>query len=292
MNILSFDIEEWYLEKLKGGNRAEYYSDCNDLLSRLLDKLDERDVKATFFCLGKMAEEFPHVVSEITRRGHDIGCHSHEHGWLTKMTPEEMYQDTKLAKDALEQIAGKEIISYRAPAFTITKENKWAIQVLSELGFQIDSSVFPINHEIGGFPEFPEKKPCIIKYGGHSIKEFPLISMTLFGKSFAYSGGGYFRLIPYPIINRELRKTDYFIGYFHLSDLLSSKIPMMNKEDYEIYFKQTGTLLNRYMRYLKCNIGVSGAYNKLVKLILNNDFCSIKEACNHIDWSLSKSINL
>lgn len=292
MNILSFDIEEWYLEKLKGGNRPEYYQDCNNLLEKILDKLDELDVKATFFCLGKMAEEFPNVVSEIAKRGHDIGCHSHEHGWLTKMTPEEMYADTKSAKDALEQLIGKKVISYRAPAFTITENNKWAVQVLAELGFEIDSSIFPINHEIGGYGSFPEMKPCVVKCGDYQLKEFPLITTPILGKQIAYSGGGYFRMLPYCVINHALRNTDYFIGYFHLSDLLSNKIPMMSKTDYEAYFKEPGTLKNRYLRYVKCNLGVTGAYNKLIKLIENNHFCSMIAATNNIDWNKIKKIEI
>lgn len=292
MNILSFDIEEWYLEKLKGGNRSTYYCDLGVLLTKLLDKLDEQNIKATFFCLGKMATDFPEIVSTISRRGHDIGCHSHNHQWLTKMSADEMYKDTKNAKDALEQVIGQKVTSYRAPAFTITEKNPWAIQVLVDLGFEVDSSIFPIRHEIGGYSSFPEMQPCIINYNNYQIKEFPLITTQLFGKNVAYSGGGYFRMLPYFIIQHALNNTGYFIGYFHLSDLLATKIPMMSKDEYERYFKEKGSLTNRFLRYAKCNMGVAGAYKKLEKLVSRNSFMSVKRAVNTIDWNKANTIHL
>lgn len=119
MNILTFDIEEWFLEKHNHGNRPERIKLFDQFLNQILDLLDERQLKATFFCVGGMGIEFPHVIKLIESRGHEMGCHSYRHTWLNKMSRAEVLQDTREAVDALEQCIGKKILSYRAPAFSI-----------------------------------------------------------------------------------------------------------------------------------------------------------------------------
>lgn len=99
-------------------------------------------------------------------------------------------------------------------------------------------------------------------------------------------------MLPYSFIKHSMHNTDYFIGYFHLSDLLSTKIPMMSKADYEEYFKEPGTIKNRYLRYVKCNLGVAGAYNKLDRIMSNNDFCSVREATCKIDWQHVRIVDI
>ena len=102
MNIISFDIEEWFIEQQYFGNRSEQYSFFNKYLENLLAKLDEKELKATFFCVGGMAREFPNVVKEIQKRGHDIGCHSDMHLWMNKMSEAEAREDTYKAVDSIE----------------------------------------------------------------------------------------------------------------------------------------------------------------------------------------------
>ena len=116
MNILTFDIEEWYLEKKYFGDHQERYADYDRYLNGILDVLDERGLKGTFFCVGGMGKEFPDVLRRIETRGHEIGCHSYNHTWLNKMSREDALEDTRMAVDALEQCIGKKIKSYRAPA--------------------------------------------------------------------------------------------------------------------------------------------------------------------------------
>ena len=125
MNILTFDIEEWYLEKVFFGNHQEKYAEYDQYLGQILDTLDQCGFKGTFFCVGGMATEFPEVVRQIDVRGHEIGCHSYQHVWLNKMSREEVMEDTHRAVDVLEQCIGKKVKSYRAPAFSIGKDNKW-----------------------------------------------------------------------------------------------------------------------------------------------------------------------
>ncbi|MDE6382553.1 MAG: polysaccharide deacetylase family protein, partial [Muribaculaceae bacterium] len=102
MNILSFDIEEWYIEKMFRAGEQWKYDAYTAMLERLLDLLDSRSTRATFFCLGALAEHFPDVVRRIAARGHEIGCHSMTHKWVNLQTPEEFMADTRQAIDALQ----------------------------------------------------------------------------------------------------------------------------------------------------------------------------------------------
>ena len=285
MNILTFDIEEWYLEKMYFGDHAEKYKEFDRYLGEILDTLDERNLKGTFFCVGGLGREFPDVVKRIADRGHDVGCHSDVHTWLNKMTREECLADTRMAVDSLEQVVGKKVKSYRAPAFSIGASNKWAFEVLAECGIERDASVFPAVRDFGGFAEFGQKTPAIIKYNGTELKEFPICTAKLMGKEIAYSGGGYFRFFPLWYVKKEMASADYSMTYFHIEDLLSIKGDFMTKELYEEYFGEKGTLKARVVRHIKTNLGKKTAFAKLKNLIKNTDFCSLEYADQLIDWS-------
>lgn len=284
MNILTFDIEEWYLEKMYFGNHAEKYREYDRYLGKILDSLDERGLKGTFFCVGGMGREFADVVKRIAERGHEVGCHSDVHSWLNKMTPEECLADTHKAIDSLEQVIGKKMKSYRAPAFSIGLSNKWAFEVLAECGIERDASVFPAVRDFGGFAEFGQKTPAIIRYNGIELKEFPICTAKLMGKEIAYSGGGYFRFFPLWYVKREMAKADYSMTYFHIDDLVLSKELFMSKDDFEAYYKETGSLKNRAIRYFKSNLGKSSAFNKLSTLLDSYDFVNLESADREIDW--------
>lgn len=290
MNILTFDIEEWFLEKVHHGGRAFRYQQFDETFYKVLDELDRHNYKATFFCVGKLAVEFPQVVREIVLRGHEVGCHSNEHTWLNKMTEKQLMNDTQDAIKALEDVIGQKVVSYRAPAFSITKDNKWAVNVLAECGIENDASIFPTNRDFGGYKGFTQDTPCVISYQGSSLKEYPICLTNIWGKLLAYSGGGYFRLLPYGMIKRTMNRRDYNICYFHLNDLISQRLPFKSKAEYEEYFKEPGTFKNRLVRYVKSNIGNSDGYGKLVKLLKDFQFISIRD-CG-FDWAIANTILL
>ena len=292
MNILTFDIEEWYLEKVLHNGRAFRYKQFDDTFAKVLDELDKRGIKATFFCVGKLAIDFPQVVCEIAKRGHEVGCHSNEHTWLNKMTEEQLRRDTEEAIKALEDVAGQKVVSYRAPAFSITQENKWAVNVLAECGIENDASIFPTSRDFGGYKGFPQDTPCIISHDGATLKEYPISLTSILGKQIAYSGGGYFRLLPYRFVSRTMKQKDYNICYFHLNDLIKQKIAFKSKAEYEEYFKEPGTLKNRILRYAKSNVGTGDAYSKLQRLLSEHLFVSIREADKMIEWEKVKRIYL
>lgn len=293
MNILTFDIEEWYTEKAYNGNRAYRYPMFDYYLQSILDVLDETNQKATFFCVGKMATMYPDVIRTIAEKGHEIGCHSDVHLWLTRFDHQQLKEDTHSAIMALEDLIGKKVISYRAPAFSICPDNKWAFEVLAECGIECDASIYPSRRDFGGFPSFKVDKPCLVNVGDVILKEFPVCMSHVLGKTMAYSGGGYFRLFPYWFVRNQMRKSEYTIAYFHIGDLM----PLMNeglqsKELFERQYGIKGSYINRRLRHFKKNVGRDTAFERMSRLIKEFNFINIQEANDKINWDEMQRIEL
>lgn len=292
MNILSYDIEEWYLEKKFHGGHSSRYKEFDRYFGEILDSLDKYNQKATFFCVGKIASDFPYVINHIVERGHEVGCHSNEHIWLTKMTPKQLRLDTKDAIKVLEDVSGQKVVSFRSPAFSIGESNKWAFEILAECGIERDSSVYPASRDFGGFASFPSETPVKMDVNGSIIKEFPIPLAHIFGKEFAFSGGGYFRFFPYSYIKNKLNKEQYSIVYLHIGDMLYRRFAVMSRADFEIYFKENGIFINRLKRGIKSSIGTKGACNKMKKLLSEFRFINLDTADKMIDWDNTKTIKL
>jgi polysaccharide deacetylase family protein (PEP-CTERM system associated) len=165
---------------------------------RLLDLFDETSIKATFFVLGWVAERYPQLVREIHARGHELASHGYSHQLVYKQTPALFRAETAQSKQLLEDIAQTPIIGYRAASYSITRESLWAIDILIELGFQWDSSIFPVYHDRYGIPDSPTQ-PYRIRSSAGELLEFPLTTAKLLGYSMPAAGGGYFRLYPYAL---------------------------------------------------------------------------------------------
>lgn len=293
MNILTFDIEEWALESMrKGGARPERIAEYDRLLDQLLAVLDNKGLHATCFCTGKMAELYPQIIRRLSDNGHEIACHSHIHTWCNKMSAELFAEDTHKAVDNLEQCIGKKIKGYRAPAFSITEKTPYAFEILAMNGIEYDSSIFPAKRDFGGYPSFGHDTPTRIQYKGIEIKEFPIPMLHLGSWQTAYSGGGYFRLFPYWLVRRTMNKSDYAMTYFHINDLIAEPNKLMSKQAYEAYFKEPGTLINRYKRFIKSSIGTGDALAKLTKLLQENHFVSIANGNNQIKWENTPIVTL
>lgn len=292
MNILTFDTEEWYIEREFKGGRKEKYKQYDEVLEWILSTLQTYDLKATFFCVGKLADYFPEVVKKISDCGHEIGCHSNEHKWVTKMTMQEFSCDTERAVKSLEDRVGRKVRSYRAPAFSIGQDNLWAFDILVENGIEYDCSVFPLNRDFGGFPQFTSSVPSLLKRDKYVLKEFPICPGQMFGKAVSFSGGGYFRIMPLCVQRYMMKHMDYAMFYFHIHDLIKQKSGFMSSKEYEEYFKEPGTLKNRLSRYIKSNVGKGNSIIKLNKLIEIKNFISVEQAGASIDWQCQPIVNL
>ena len=292
MNILTFDIEEWALAKDGGYGTPELYAKYDRCLDMIFDLLEKQHIKATFFCTGAMAKDFPDVVRKINSKGYEVGCHSYNHTWLNKMSFQQCNDDISYAVKVLEDCIGQKVKSFRAPAFSIGEENLWVFDIFAENGITTDSSIFPAKRDFGGFPSFGAKTPCVISHNGVKIKEYPISIAKLLGRDVAYSGGGYFRLLPLSYINKNLGDADFSMCYFHISDLISEISSVYSRQEYENYFKEKGTLLNRYKRYFKSNIGKKSAWYKLESLLAENYFVDLDRANSMIDWTTVPILNL
>ena len=275
MNILTFDIEDWWVyENYSIENKTDYLPRLNRYLDQILNLLEEKEIQATFFCLGEVAANYPEVIKSIANKGHQIGCHSFSHRFLGDAKPNEVESDTRKALDTIENVIGKKVTAYRAPAFSIMKNNNWVLEILAQNGIKYDSSIIPGNRSFGGYPDFPQKKPCIIKHANFTIKEFPIPTTSIFGKELAYSGGGYFRLFPYSKIKAIIKNDNYVMTYFHIKDF--------DKEQKRKYGSLEGE--PALMRYFKDYFGLNNNFSKFKKLISDFEFVNIKQADEIINW--------
>ncbi len=194
-------------------------------------------------------------------------------------------------KNAL-KLLGKKIRGYRAPAFSIGENNKWAFEIFHKYGIDYDASIFPAARDFGGFPSFGHNRPVMLSYQGIEIKEFPICMTRLLGKDIAYSGGGYFRLFPLWYVLKTINNSDYVMTYFHIGDLLPGSNKVMSREDYETYFKENGSIFNRYKRFVKSNLGRNNAFEKMSELITHTKMINIDQAIHEIQWEKTDKVFL
>ena len=274
MNILTFDIEEWFHlldnSSTKTINEWSHFeSRIHANLERIFLILEKTDQRATFFCLGWIAETYPEIIRQIVDKGYEIGSHTRMHQLVYEQAPEEFRQDVEYSIKTLEDIIGRKVKYFRAPGFSIREDNKWAFEILSELGIEADSSIFPGPRAHGGFPSYKSPVPSIIKYQGIKLKEFPINYTTLWGKQIIFSGGGYFRLFPYPLIKHWTAKSNYVMTYLHPRD-----------------FDTTQPIIKELsmVRKFKSYVGLKGAESKLESWLSDFEFIDMGAAIQKIDW--------
>ncbi len=198
-NALTVDVEEYFhAENLRAAYPREKWesleSRVEEPLERLLEVLRARGVRATFFVLGWLAERKPALLDAIRRDGHEVGSHGYGHELLTRLDRESFAEDVKRSLEVLGPVRG-----YRAPCFTIGPSTRWALEVLAELGFAYDSSIFPVSHDRYGDPRAPRAPHAIDVGWGKTIVEAPPATLRLMGRNFAVAGGGWLRLLPWRV---------------------------------------------------------------------------------------------
>jgi polysaccharide deacetylase family protein (PEP-CTERM system associated) len=187
-------------------------------IARILALLDEKNIQATFFTLGWIAERYPQIVRSIVKNGHELASHGYQHLRASDQSPAEFLDDVTRSKKLLEDLGGQAVIGYRAPSFSIGKRNLWALDSLQEAGYRYSSSIYPIQHDHYGMPEAPRFK---FHPGGHNgLIELPATTVELLGRNFPAGGGGYFRLLPYNLSRWLMKRVNHkdqqpCIFYFH-----------------------------------------------------------------------------
>lgn len=221
-NYLTIDVEDYFQvaafeKEIQPREWDTFESRVVENTHCLLRLLSRFNCKATFFVVGWIAERYPSLIREIHLEGHSIGCHSYLHQKIYTMSPEGFREDTQKAKSILEDIVGDTVFGYRAPSYSITSNSLWALDILEELGFTFDSSIFPIHHDNYGIPDAPRFEYIL---PGKKLKEYPISTVRFFGKNIPVSGGGYFRLFPYWLTRFFLKRINQvehkpFMFYLH-----------------------------------------------------------------------------
>lgn len=222
--VFTVDVEDYFhVTAFEGGiardRWGEFPSRVVKNTHRVLDLLARHDVRGTFFVLGWVADRYPELVREIHAAGHEIGSHSYWHRRIYQQTPEEFRRDLQQSRDVLTDLIGQRVVAYRAPCFSIIRESLWALEVLAEEGFEVDSSIFPIHHDRYGIPD-SQRAPHRIVTSAGPLWQFPLATHRIAGLNVPVSGGGYFRALPVRWTIRSLaairRQTGHpFVFYIH-----------------------------------------------------------------------------
>ena len=165
MNILTIDIEDWFhildQEETSYSKWASYEVRIHNNVDRILEMLDSHYVKATFFCLGWIAEQYPEVIKKIHSSGHHIGSHSNLHVLANKVNYKEFSEDLKASISNIEDLIGVKVDTYRAPGFSINEDSGYVFELLYENGIKTDSSFFCSTHTHGGVSKKIKPKPLL-----------------------------------------------------------------------------------------------------------------------------------
>ncbi|MBW6499389.1 MAG: polysaccharide deacetylase family protein [Bacteroidales bacterium] len=219
LNLLSIDIEEWYLSydssQITPAKWPLLESRVEQSTRIFLSLLKKHRQKASFFVLGWVAEHHPGLIREIAEAGHEIGYHSNKHELPANQGPEAFEADLLYGLNLLESITGKRPVQYRAPMFSLCHKSAWAIPLLMKHGIEISSSYKAYQHIIGH--NIPNT-PFWFEHHGKRLLELPLNRLNLPLLNWVYTGSGYFRLLPKSIIRQLFRSSKYNMAYFHPRD--------------------------------------------------------------------------
>ncbi|MEW4466803.1 XrtA system polysaccharide deacetylase [Parasphingorhabdus sp. JC815] len=220
---MSVDIEDWF--QVGAFETVISRADWDNLEHRVernsnvvLDLFEEAGIKATFFTLGWVAERYPALMQRIASAGHEVASHGYDHARIYTLTPDQFRDDLNRSRKILEDSSGQAVTGYRAPSFSIDQRTPWAHEILAEQGYRYSSSVAPIRHDHYGWngsPRFAWKPVA-----GSDLIELPVTTVRVGKRILAAGGGGFFRLLPYGLYDRAIRKMQKEDGrsaifYFH-----------------------------------------------------------------------------
>lgn len=235
-NALTVDVEDYFQvsafeHRISRADWASIPPRIEASTDRLIELFDEAGVRGTFFVLGWVAERFPRLVQRIAAAGHELASHGFWHRLVYEITPDAFREDLTRARDAIEQAAGVAVTTYRAPSFSIGPRSLWALEILAELGFTVDSSIFPIRHDRYGMPE-ARLEPHRLATTAGTLTEFPPSVWQLGRFNLPIAGGGYFRLYPLSVTLRGIAavaaRQRPFMFYLHPWEVDPEQPPIRN----------------------------------------------------------------
>ena len=282
-NALTIDLEDYYqvsafAEQIPPDQWKAQPSRVEANTERILALLAKHGWKATFFTLGWVAEEHPTLLKRIAGLGHEVGCHSLRHLCVHEMKQEEFREDTRRAKELLEDASGAKVSGYRAPSFSINESCPWAFETLVQCGFSYDSSIFPVRHPNYGSPATP-RFPYVIETKAGPLLEFPMPTLCLGDRRSPFGGGAYLRLLPYWFTRwafRFLNEKEGQAGCVYLHPWeLDPEQPRMK-----------GSLTAKLRHY----IGLRGFERKLGRLMADFEFAPLGELVSELRFRREEAL--
>lgn len=225
INALTIDLEDWYQGLTSTAVQIDRWDSFEDRVvestTRLLDLLRQAGVKATFFVLGYVADQFPALIRQVAEEGHEVGLHGYYHFRVDTLSADQFREDLLRGRDAVAKASGVNPVGFRAPMFSINGGSLWALEILEAEGFVYDASIFPTRNMLYGYPDAPRQpfKPL----NGHNLLEIPMSTVKLLGLKLPVSGGFYLRFLPYPLIRAGISRINLeglpAVVYLHPWDL-------------------------------------------------------------------------
>lgn len=224
--LFSVDVEEWFHSNFRSAPTL----DPKDLprradvgVARIIEALDTARSRATFFVLGELAHEQPEVVRRIAKAGHEVACHSLHHTLLYEQQPRDVGKDLRDARALLQDLSGQPVVGFRAPSWSITSRNLWALDVIAEAGFRYDSSLFPAKNYLYGIDGAPTRACFLRSSSGASLLEIPPSTIGIGRMRFGVGGGFYLRVLPLAVhamaLKRAMAQGTPFVLYVHPREL-------------------------------------------------------------------------
>ncbi len=269
INIFTVDTEDWFHANYEGTDFSDDLKESSTVernVDSYLEHLEGYGCKATFFVLGTVAEQFPQMIRRIADCGHEIASHGYAHLLVYRQSPEEFREDVHKSKSLLEDISGRRVLGYRAPSWSVVKESLWALDVLVQEGFLYDSSIFPTKNFLYGIPDAPRFANRPVVDGREAgILEIPPSTFRAAGLNIPFSGGFYFRALPF-----------FLIDWFTSSVNSSGEPAVFYLHPREIDPAQPRlelSLRDGFIHYC----GINGCERKLLKLLKKHKTASIAD---------------
>lgn len=263
---MSIDLEDNYCD-LPFVRWNDYEDRVSKTVRTILDLLERYDTNATFFTLGYIAEKHPNLVDEIKSKGHEMASHSYSHPDLRFMTKEGFEADLVRSLEILRRLTGEKVLGFRAPYFSISKQNFWVFEIMKKY-LRYDSSIFPVGPHYG-FADAPrhiyqmsDENPLRDDADGGLI-EIPMATLRwpLVG-NLPIAGGFHLRVLPFWFIKSGIKKLNDqgFVTtcYIHPEDLAPDR-PRLPGYTWHYYY------------------GLKGAAKKFESLLKNFKFTSARE---------------
>ncbi len=284
-HAITIDVEDYYhvaafKDVINPSEWADWPSRVEANTHAILQLLDDHTVKGTFFILGWVADRYPTLVKAIANQGHEIASHGYSHQLIYGQSPEVFRQETSQSKQILEDLCQHPVEGYRAASYSITRKSLWAVDILNELGFKWDSSIFPVRHDNYGIPGTPRTAYQLTCSNGESLLEIPLTTAAIGKATIPAAGGGYFRLYPYALsryLFKQATRENPGVFYLHPWEI----------DPEQPRIKEAG-LFSKFRHYNNLSV----CRNRLDKLIKDFDFDTMSTLIGKLDIDNLETINL